>query len=297
MYFGNVIVDNEEKDLVSFQGKNFNLITCKGSSDLKITGGRGYAESFVVSGLRKDCENLLVVAVNLHNEKRRSSGHISFILEIKCYKRQEEDRTIVKQWTPSIVDRIAAVDEYGNIEMRIDDKTFSTYPRRQDGSYYINNPDVCLNYLAGRIGVEDVMAAAKETQKQIDLQTRCDELEKINKNLSGEVASLQNLSDDYRDKLSQTIKSYKSQIEGLLTGQNRIVNSLRKDVSDWKEAATQLRDAVKSPFFKKRYGCSRMGGGFVIETRGARIKEALSLFPDFVDPRFYPDPQVPGKYV
>lgn len=269
MNFRDVIATDDKEDLVFFQGKGCDLITYKGSSDLQITGGKEPSESFVVSGLRKDCENLLVVMVNLHNEKRRPSGNISFILEINCYMHQEEDCTVVKQWKPSIVDRIATVDKNGNIEMRIGDNVFSTNPRRQDVSYYINNPNTCINYLAGRIGAEDVMAAAKETQKQISLQERCDELERINQELSEKITSSEKLVRGFVATLKQLQNDHEYQLKNLRDEIARQINII----------ATQLRDAVKSPWLTI-IRPSRMGSNTQLITRGQKIKKALELFPD-----------------
>ncbi|KKP82236.1 MAG: hypothetical protein UR82_C0041G0001, partial [Candidatus Moranbacteria bacterium GW2011_GWF1_35_5] len=195
----------------------------------------------------------------------------------------EEERSVVRQWESTAVDRIAVVDKDGNIEMRIIDNVFSTDATRQDVSYYISNPNVCLNYLAGRIGVEEVMAAAEETQKQIDLQQRCTHLEHEAKYLQ-----------EMLDRAEATNSSLSKELElsvineyGLKEEKSRLIEahetkcaSLQKDMRDWKEAATQLRDAVNSNWFMRAYDCVGGGNIYMFETKKTRIKEALKLFPD-----------------
>lgn len=253
------------KEVVSFFGKESNEIKCIESSDLEITGGDKFTHSFAVSGLRKDATNLIVIAVKLLNDKGHYCGsHCAFVEICFIGKSQIFEASLI-DWVPSSADRIGVVDTEGFIKMRIDGKIFSTDPSVDDGIYFIGEENVCCNYLASRVTANEVVLSAEETQKQIDLQERCDELEKEKESISKEFAKLAIEVEGWRDKVKECME---------------INKGVQKEFDLWKKAATRLRDAVKSPLIKKRYGCSRRGGGFMFETRGARINEALRLFPD-----------------
>lgn len=257
------------KEVVSFFGKESNEISCIESSDLEITCGDKPTHSFAVSGLRKDATNLIVVEIKLLNDKGHYYGKHCAFVEI-CYTEESQIfEASLKDWTPSSVNRIGVVDTNGFVKIRINNNTFFTNPKHDKDTYFIGKKNVCCSYLAGLIDAEDVTAAAEETQRQIslqerynDLEERYDDLKRANKMLSVEL-------DLIRGANIRLIAEHK-----------RDWDSLQDKIFGWEKAATRLRDAVRSPLIKKRYGCSKRGGGFMFETRGARVEEALRLFPD-----------------
>jgi len=248
-------------NVVSFFGKEFNQIRCIESSDLEITGGDRFTHSFAVSGLRKDATNLIVIEIRMFNDKGHyCKNHCAFI-EIRYIEKSNIFEASLVDWVPSSVDCIGVVDTEGFVKMRIDDSIFSTDPSCEDGIYFIGKENICCNYLAGRISVDEVVAAAEETQKEIDLQQRCDELERENVAISFD-----------KTKLTQEIDEILSTMESIKRNW--------EEMAFWKNAAIQLRYAVNSSWFSKIYGCSRMNSGSRWISRRKKIKEALKLFPD-----------------
>lgn len=255
MLWNNDIVVTINGNNVLLEGRGSFMIRCLGST-AAVFGGESKAASFLIA-LQEEREELLAVVSN--------RGAWFIFIQWENGKAYVDEN---KNWVP-FGDRLGRISSQGYIEIRSQGKIFSTDPSVNDGVFFVGDGDACCNHLLGYIDIEELISAAEETQRQIslqerysDLEERCDNLERTNKMLSVEL-------DLIRGANIRLIAEHKCDWD-----------SLQDKIFGWEKAATRLRDAVKSPLIKKRYGFSRRGGGFMFETRGARIKEALRLFPD-----------------
>ncbi|MFZ2153842.1 MAG: hypothetical protein WAV16_01310 [Candidatus Moraniibacteriota bacterium] len=255
---------------VLIDGKFNYVIRLLGCSVEDVLGGEEGSSSFVVN-FSNERDELLAVKI---------AGSYTFI-----YLQWKEDKISFdaqRNWIPS-GDRLGIINPDGYIEMKTQGKLFSTDPNASDGVFFVGDANACCKFLVGHIDLEELMLAAQETQKQIDIQGRCAHLEQEAKYLQEVNSQLEaNKAVLYEEIELSTINEYgwKEEKCRLIEDHEAELKALRKYITDWKEAATQLRDAVNSPFIEKRYGCSRTGEGFVFERRKTRIKKALELFPD-----------------
>ena len=278
MLWSHGIVVNPSKGILLVEGHGDNEVKCIATSGLKVVGGENFSNSFLVSGFSTDYNNLILVKVR----GRRANG--AFIVDVKLDSDGRPLADKEKNWIPKSDRALASVDKEGYIEWHFGDRVFSTDPKRKDGVFYVSDPGVFLSYLIGRIPWDAVFQSAEETQKQIDLQQRCTHLENEAKYLQ----EMLDRSEETNLSLSKELELSVVNEYGLKEKKSRLIEahetkcaSLQKDMRDWKEAATQLRDAVNSPFLTiAEKKCVEMHGAPIFELRSARIKEALSLFPD-----------------
>lgn len=255
------------------EGKGDFGVLCIGST-VDILRGNSGRSSFLatISGERNE---LLAVHVNKHP---RHYFHFIHVQGGGGVLRVNENRN----WIP-YGDRLGIINSNGHIKIKTRGKVFSTDPKASDGAFFVGDANACCKYLSGQIDLEELMAAAEETQKQIDLQQRCEDLDANNSNLHQDIELLLANESRWRKEKSRLIEAHEAECK-----------ALREEIARQVHISTQLRDAVKSPIVSRVFdGDDGFFRGYHrLVLRKSLIKEALKLFPDNrdgSDDPFYPD--------
>lgn len=259
-----VRTENAGSDLI-FEGKGFNQIQCVGSSGPRVVGLDKVANSFLLTDIERVQIHIIFVHLVVADNKGKFLTRRSFLININNYAGKPfVDEA--KNWTPLPGRYCSVDDDKATLTIEVGDKVVSTdcnikdHPLVDRTCYFLDNPNIACQYLAGVIDEDSLLVAAEETEKRssviirqdANIKTLKEKLETLKQEII--VANIQNSKlRDENDKIEDNIDP--------LRNENA---DLRRMFSSWRVLALELRSAVSLPL---------LGG------RRAEIDRVIGKFP------------------